>query len=75
MAHSAVSIPSRSSVFAGLRARIAELREEWARMTVFRRTYDELSGYTDRQLADIGITRLEIVDLAKEAAWDQPARR
>lgn len=51
---------------------IARLRDSFAdrirRMAVYQQTRSELEAMTDRDLADIGITRFMIADLAREAA-------
>jgi uncharacterized protein YjiS (DUF1127 family) len=36
---------------------------------VYERTVAELNSLTDRELADLGISRLSITDLAREAAF------
>lgn len=36
---------------------------------VYERTVSELNALTDRELADLGICRLNISDLAREAAY------
>lgn len=45
------------------------LEEERQRRRVFNETYAELSTLSDRELADIGLTRLEIGDVAREASY------
>jgi uncharacterized protein YjiS (DUF1127 family) len=35
---------------------------------IYRQTYEELSVLTDRDLADLGISRISIPDVAREAA-------
>lgn len=42
-----------------------------AKRRVYRTTYHELSGLTDRDLADLGIPRSSIKNLALEAAYGQ----
>ncbi|PRY21246.1 uncharacterized protein DUF1127 [Aliiruegeria haliotis] len=44
----------------------AKLRVERAR--AYRRTYDELSMMSERELADINLSSLDIRDVAREAA-------
>ena len=44
----------------------AKLRIE--RQRAYRRTYDELSIMTERELADINLSSLDISDVAREAA-------
>ncbi len=47
---------------------VAQFKESRARRAAYLHTYRELAGLTDRELADIGISRGEIVDIAKEHA-------
>lgn len=54
---------------------LASLRQFGERMRVkaqqnqaFRQVYDELSMLSDRDLADIGLSRSDIADVAKQAA-------
>jgi uncharacterized protein YjiS (DUF1127 family) len=35
---------------------------------IYRQTYEELSALSDRELADLGISRISIPDVAREAA-------
>ena len=54
-----------SGIFEGLRTTLAlRLRRNRA----YRKTFAELSGMSDRDLADIGISRIMIADVATEAA-------
>lgn len=56
-----------------LRARFTALREtlreERARRRTYARVYCELARMTDRDLADIGIARASIGDVAHDAAY------
>lgn len=45
-----------------------QLREHRRRQAAYRRTYDELIRLDDRDLADLGISRADIPDIAREAA-------
>ncbi|WP_395541974.1 DUF1127 domain-containing protein [Neotabrizicola sp. sgz301269] len=51
-----------SGFFAGLGAALARRR-------AYSRTLTELRQLTDRELADLGISRVSIVDVAREAAY------
>ncbi|RMD94399.1 MAG: DUF1127 domain-containing protein [Alphaproteobacteria bacterium] len=56
---------------ARLKAAIALLREwrQWqARRAEARRTYKELSRLSDRELADIGLSRWQIAEVARRSA-------
>lgn len=48
---------------------LADLRRAWARRRAYVATRDELDALTDRDLSDLGISRLSIRDIAREAAY------
>lgn len=58
----------RNRFLAGLDRIVATIAEERARRRIFRRTYAELNALTDRELADIGVARGDIGEIADEAA-------
>jgi uncharacterized protein YjiS (DUF1127 family) len=68
MAHITTSQERPASIIAGFRGLLEGWRTELARHRVFERTYGELSALTDRDLADIGVSRSQVVDLAWDAA-------
>jgi uncharacterized protein YjiS (DUF1127 family) len=47
----------------------SELREEQRRRRVYADTRSQLAMLSDRDLLDIGISRLEIADIARDAAY------
>lgn len=47
-----------------------QLQVSWARHKVYRKTYEELSALSDRDLHDLGIARGNIKQLAMETAHD-----
>ena len=55
--------------FAGLGTMLHHLRVQWQRARAQRweiaRITRELQGYTDRQLADLGLSRVDIPDVAR----------
>ena len=53
------------ALVADLRVRVATAQK---RRAVYRRTYSELAALGDRELADLGIARAQIPDIAKEAS-------
>ncbi len=55
----------RPGFFARLRA---EYRDFAQRRAIYRRTYDELSMLSDRELADLGMSRYDIPMIARRAA-------
>ncbi|KQI69455.1 protein of unknown function [Loktanella sp. DSM 29012] len=58
--------PSLTQRFAGLRKQIADAA---AKRRVYRNTVNELSALTNRELADLGISRSMIRSIATEAAY------
>jgi uncharacterized protein YjiS (DUF1127 family) len=58
------ALPSErfSGFFAGLGAALARRR-------IYARTLSELRQLSDRELADLGISRVSIADVAREAAY------
>jgi len=55
-------------IAARIHGAIEALRAQRARQAAFRQTYDELAALSDRELADLGIARSDIADIAREAA-------
>ena len=56
--------------FAGrLSAAIQHMQENRAHRVIYRQTVCELNALTNRDLADLGISRAMISRLAHEAAW------
>lgn len=47
----------------------ASLADRLAKYTIYRQTMSELSALSDRDLADLGVSRADITRLAREAAW------
>lgn len=47
----------------------AELHQAWTRFKSYRDTLAELDAMSDRDLADIGISRLSIREIAREAVY------
>jgi uncharacterized protein YjiS (DUF1127 family) len=54
---------------ARLMAIMTRITEDRARRALYSRTVQELNALTDRDLADLGISRLQIEDVAREAAY------
>lgn len=50
-------------------AAIQRMQENRARRVIYRQTVRELNALTNRDLADLGISRSMITRLAHEAAW------
>lgn len=71
MAHAnyASTTASAASLRDVLSTRIAAAREGWGRWRLYRRTLDELSALSNRDLADLGLSRASIRAVAFEAAY------
>ena len=54
---------------AGFSGFMARLRQVFAQYRLFRQTVDELEKLNDRELADLGISRLQIGDIARESVY------
>lgn len=54
---------------AGLAGLIGNLRDYMARRAVYRQTIRELNDLSARELADLGMSRSMIRNVAYEAAW------
>jgi uncharacterized protein YjiS (DUF1127 family) len=48
---------------------IAGLKAAYARRSLYLRTLNELRALTDRELTDLGLSRVGIEDVAREAAY------
>ena len=48
---------------------LARVRESIANYRRFRAVHDELNALTDRELADLGLSRLAIGDIARQAVY------
>ncbi len=48
-----------------------QLGQSWQRYRLYRRTLDELSGLSNRELADLGLSRSGIRAIAYDAAYGQ----
>ncbi len=57
-----------TGIRAFLRSTLATMADARRRDRAYRKTYRELDQMSDRDLADIGITRFMIGDIAEEAA-------
>lgn len=54
------------SITARLRAFVAQASANWAMNREYKRTYTQLSRLTNRELADIGVRRCDIADIARK---------
>lgn len=71
MAHITFHAPRVAHIDLGgiVRTKIAEVKESLARRAEYRAVYNQLAAMTDRDLADIGISRGMIEDVAHQAAY------
>lgn len=53
----------------GLSGFTARLRQTFAQYRLFRQTVAELDQLNDRELADLGISRLQIGEIARESVY------
>ena len=67
MAHITTRHDTSQSILAGLRGLLDTCRSIIQRHRAFERIYSELSSLSDRELADIGISRSQIVHVAWES--------
>lgn len=58
-----------SGIAGRLMAAIQHMQDNRARRVIYRQTVRELNALTNRDLADLGISRAMISRLAHEAAW------
>lgn len=64
-----ITSTARASLVDLLKGYLARMREARARREDYLRTVRELSALSDRDLADLGISRLTIEDLARQHAY------
>lgn len=69
MAHVLNTNIASSSFVARLRDAIEQARSSWALYNEYKSTYNELASLTDRDLADIGVRRCDIADLARSHVY------
>lgn len=54
---------------ARLRSFVARAHSNWAMSREYKRTYAQLSRLTNRELADIGVRRCDIADIAHQHVY------
>ena len=68
----AYALSNTTPVAHGILGKLNEIAAAWQanrdRRAVFARTYNELSALSDRDLADIGIARRDISEIARQEA-------
>ncbi|GIT90624.1 hypothetical protein JANAI62_10790 [Jannaschia pagri] len=58
-----------STLRARVAARLDAIRQDWSKWRLYRKTYNELSALSNRDLADLGLSRAMIASVAFEAAY------
>lgn len=67
MAHTRTNdLPTHLAIW--FQDRTRKMRERRERRRLYRRTRSELYAMSDRELSDIGIARIQIPDIARDAA-------
>lgn len=69
MAYANTTRAGAPSVFDRIAAAVATVKAGAKRREVYRRTWRELDGLSERDLADLGIHRTQIREVAYEAAY------
>ena len=70
MAYTTFNQPLRATVETWIDTLIANLRERRENYLRYRQTADELHTLSDRELADIGIARSDIPQVARESIYE-----
>lgn len=70
MAH-VISAPAGSGLTARLRRTVEGVFAAWAQHREFQSTYNQLDALSDRDLADIGVRRSDIADIARLHVYGQ----
>ncbi|KUP92176.1 DUF1127 domain-containing protein [Tritonibacter horizontis] len=65
MAHALNTNFATSSLVSRLRGMADQTRNSWDLYKEYKRTFNELNALTDRDLADIGVRRCDVDDLAR----------
>lgn len=68
MAHVLSSAPSLS-ISARIRRAADSVLASWAKAREYQRTFNELDSLHDRELADIGLRRGDIADIARQHVY------
>ena len=69
MAYTTLTQPLRGTVASWIENLIAVLRERRENYLRYRQTADELHALSERELADIGISRYDIPKVARESIY------
>ena len=69
MAYATQTLTLSAGISARLTAVVANLKDSMARRAMFKQTVRELSTLSNRELADLGLSRSMIKSIAYEAAY------
>ncbi|AHD08117.1 DUF1127 domain-containing protein [Phaeobacter gallaeciensis] len=69
MAHVINTTDTGFTFIARLRGVAEEIKDSWARRAEYKRTYAELDSLSNRDLADIGVRRCDIPQIAHVQAY------
>jgi uncharacterized protein YjiS (DUF1127 family) len=61
---------SRGGFFARVEALMIDVRARLARRRLYKQTFNELAQLSDRELADLGLSRCDLRRLAWQAAYE-----
>jgi uncharacterized protein YjiS (DUF1127 family) len=65
MAHMTTTPFAQAGLFTRMKARFDDMRQAWRNYAEYRQTFDELSRLSDRELADVGLMRCDIEEVAR----------
>ncbi|SDC79109.1 DUF1127 domain-containing protein [Ruegeria marina] len=65
MAYATVNTGHAPSIAARILSAVKSTREAWAKNASYKRTFNELDRLSNRELADIGVRRCDISDIAR----------
>ncbi|WP_255449548.1 DUF1127 domain-containing protein [Shimia ponticola] len=69
MAYNSTLTASRFDVLARVQALFADAKDAWARYALYRTTLNELQALSNRELADLGLSRANLGSIAYETAY------
>lgn len=69
MAYATQTLTLSAGISARISAVVAQVKDSWARRSVYKTTVNELSTLSNRELADLGLSRSMIRSIAYEAAY------
>ncbi|WP_278923534.1 MULTISPECIES: DUF1127 domain-containing protein [Pseudophaeobacter] len=70
MAHVYNTASNQITLFARLRGLLRDIGARWALARDYKRTFSQLDRLTNRELADIGVRRCDIADIARRHVYE-----